>query len=269
MASEFIAYIDESGDDGFYTNPLNGKGSSRWFVLSALVVRRANDHEVRKCLATVRQKLGRPVNFALHFRDLDHNPKKAYLADLGKVPSRTVSVVAHKFANPGNPNPFTQKDQFYRYMIRLLLERVSWLCRDNSEGNGHKGEVELIFSNRGSMSYADVCSYLSLLKTKPSNQVRIDWDVIDPANVDTKIHSQLAGLQAVDAVAYSTYAAVEKNKYGMVDTGYLEMIKGLLYRHKDQWGNQTFWNYGLKLWPDGLEKTVAANPYLKELAALK
>ena len=34
MKSSFIAYVDESGDEGFVFNP-DGSGSSRWFVLSA------------------------------------------------------------------------------------------------------------------------------------------------------------------------------------------------------------------------------------------
>jgi hypothetical protein len=40
----FRVYIDESGDEGFkFDQP--GKGSSRWFVLSAVVTREENDRD--------------------------------------------------------------------------------------------------------------------------------------------------------------------------------------------------------------------------------
>ena len=45
MTSSFVAYMDESGDEGFKFLP-NDQGSSRWFVLSALVIRKENDLQV-------------------------------------------------------------------------------------------------------------------------------------------------------------------------------------------------------------------------------
>lgn len=45
MTASFVAYVDESGDEGFKFLP-NEKGSSRWFVLSAMVIRKENDLQV-------------------------------------------------------------------------------------------------------------------------------------------------------------------------------------------------------------------------------
>jgi hypothetical protein len=43
----YIAYIDESGDDGIArVAPLDPNGASEWFVLSALVVRNSNNPEL-------------------------------------------------------------------------------------------------------------------------------------------------------------------------------------------------------------------------------
>jgi hypothetical protein len=39
MAASFVAYIDESGDEGFKF----AKGSSEWFVLSAAITRKRFD----------------------------------------------------------------------------------------------------------------------------------------------------------------------------------------------------------------------------------
>ena len=59
MPSSFVTYIDESGDEGFVFNP-DGSGSSRWFVISAVVFRKANDLQSVACLKEVRGLLGKP-----------------------------------------------------------------------------------------------------------------------------------------------------------------------------------------------------------------
>ena len=56
MKSSFIAYIDESGDEGFVFNS-DGSGSSRWFVLSAAVIRQSCDLQMVSCLKEVRSIL--------------------------------------------------------------------------------------------------------------------------------------------------------------------------------------------------------------------
>lgn len=56
MASSFIAYVDESGDEGFTFNA-DGTGSSRWLVLSAAVFRRSNDLAAVNALKAARSRL--------------------------------------------------------------------------------------------------------------------------------------------------------------------------------------------------------------------
>ena len=43
MAHSFIAYIDESGDEGFSFAANPGQGSSHWFVISAAMIPTAMD----------------------------------------------------------------------------------------------------------------------------------------------------------------------------------------------------------------------------------
>ena len=52
MNPSFVVYIDESGDEGFVFNG-DGSGSSRWFVLSATVIRKVNDLQIVSCLKEV------------------------------------------------------------------------------------------------------------------------------------------------------------------------------------------------------------------------
>ncbi len=143
--SSFVAYIDESGDEGFVFRE-DGSGSSRWFVLSAIVVRQMNDLMLVKCLADVRNVLRKLPKTPLHFVDLKHEQRVPYIRRIGELPVRTISVAIYKPAIQ-EPEKFqNEKYRLYRYATRLLLERISWLCRDQrqpsccwSESPGYAG----------------------------------------------------------------------------------------------------------------------------------
>jgi len=95
MNPSFMVYIDESGDEGFVFNP-DGSGSSRWFVLSAAIIRQTNDLQMVACLKEVRQVLGKAPKTPLHFVDLKHEQRVPYIRRVGELPIRTVSVLIHK-----------------------------------------------------------------------------------------------------------------------------------------------------------------------------
>jgi hypothetical protein len=260
MPSSFRVYIDESGDEGFVFRP-DGTGSSRWFVLSAVVVRTRNDFEVVRCLADVRQVLGKAKNRQLHFVDLKHEQRRPYVARIAKTPVRAISIAAHK-PNCDQKLFCATKYLLYRYLTRLLVERISWLCRDHRVTGEGDGTAELVFSNRTNMSYQDIRDYLNVLKADP--QVRIEWTVIDSKKVVAIAHEKLAGLQAADALASSVYFAANLNRYGLNETSYAKTLWPTFYRHQD-----ALWNYGLKWFPNDFSATKAANPHLEELAGWK
>ena len=85
MKSSFIAYVDESGDEGFVFNA-DGSGSSRWFVLSAAVIRRTNDLQMVQCLKEVREVLKKEPKTPLHFVDLKHEQRVPYIRRVEKWP---------------------------------------------------------------------------------------------------------------------------------------------------------------------------------------
>src|SRR5215469_17796381 len=92
MAAEFVAYIDESGDEGFNF----GKGSTEWFVLSAVVVRSSLDLQTVKLLDTVRATLGVAPKKGLHFRDLKHQQRLPYVHAIANATVCATSVLVHK-----------------------------------------------------------------------------------------------------------------------------------------------------------------------------
>lgn len=256
----FRVYVDESGDEGFVFRD-KGQGSSRWLVVSAVVTRRGQDMEVVELMDRVRALLGRPPRQQLHFVKLTHAQRIAYAREIGKVRIRTVSVLIHK---PSIDDPETfqaQKHQLYRYASRLLLERVSWLCRDHRVAGQGNGFAEIVFSNRGQMSYDDLREYLCKLRDKPDGGVNIEWSAIDPSRVRAVQHAQMAGLQVADAVASSAFAAVNPNQFGDTESRYLLESLPVAYRYQ-----RKVLGYGLKFWPGDIDVLEKENPRLRVLA---
>ena len=254
----FRVYVDESGDEGFVFRE-RGRGSSRWLVLSAAVTRREHDAIVVELMDAVRELLQRPRRQQVHFVKLSHAQKTAYAREIGKARLRTVSVLIHKPSIEGPETFQAQKHRLYRYATRLLLERVSWLCRDHRLKEQGDGFAEIIFSNRGQMSYEDLRDYLCRLRDKPG--VQIDWSVIDPVRVRAVQHAQMAGLQVVDAIASSAFAAVNANQFGDTEERYLLELLPVAYRRKGKVSG-----YGLKFWPADIDMLLAKDPRLQKLA---
>lgn len=265
MKSSFVAYVDESGDEGFVFNA-DGTGSSRWFVVSAAVIRQTNDLQMVSCLKEVRAVLNKEPKTPLHFVDLKHEQRVPYIRRVGELPIRTVNVLVYK-PLISEPEKFqNMKYLLYRYATRLLLERVSWLCRDHRKPEEGDGFCEVIFSNRSNMSYDDIRDYLRLLlkqsEANPS-QVQIDHTVIDPDRIRAVEHSKLAGLQVADAVASGFHFALKVNRYGETETGYLPHLKKTIYRHK-----AVPLGYGLKFWPEDFATVKTKAPEALNLEGL-
>ncbi|HET7231592.1 MAG TPA: DUF3800 domain-containing protein [Longimicrobium sp.] len=248
MASSFIAYVDESGDEGF-----SFPASSEWFVLSALVLRRQTELEAVKVLDGVKAMLRKEPRRPLHFRKLEHHQRVAYVSELARLKSRmrTVSIMVHK-PSLIQVGTFTEKYLLYRYAARFLLERVSWLCRDHRRADdGGDGTVEVVFSNRKNMSYDDLRTYLDVLRDLPGSG--IDWSVLKRDQVHSLPHDQRRGLQIVDAVASSYWYGLNPNQYGQTEDRYARIIHPLAYARG---GN--YKAYGLKFFPADVEKLLAA-----------
>jgi len=265
MHPSFMVYIDESGDEGFVFNG-DGSGSSRWFVLSAAVIRKVNDLQMVSCLKEVRQVLGKAPKTPLHFVDLKHEQRVPYIRRVGELPIRTVNVLVYK-PLIAEPEKFQNtKYLLYRYATRMLLERVSWLCRDHREPGEGDGFAEIVFSNRSNMSYDDIREYLRLLIRQHDGdpqKVQIDPTVIDPERIRSVEHSKLAGLQVADAVASGLHFAVKVNRYGETETGYLPHLKKSIYRHQ-----KTALGYGIKVWPEDFATLKAKAPETVSLEGL-
>lgn len=247
MVYSFIAYIDESGDDGLigrFRQPGVGGGPSHWFAIGATVWRLSLDLDMVKCAKEIIQRLperkrGKP----LHFTELDHTQRVMATAQLVNKPFRMSGIFAYKpMITDGT---YINKNQLYHYMARYLIERLSWLCRDHRkyvpEGDGR---LKIIFSRRGGMDYVDFQQYLHLLKKTNNQDVNIHWPVIDIDGVEAQDNGQKYGLQIVDIAIGGLRSALEPDLYGNVEPRFAEMLKFHVYNR-----SKNYLSYGAKLVP--------------------
>lgn len=247
MPSSFVAYIDEAGDDGFKFLPDNA-GSTRWLVLTAVICRRENAHFPVESLKAAMATLGIDPKKPFHFQPMRHEHRNVLLHNIVGKPFRTISVLSYKPHIPSPERFQANKDMLYRYLSRLLIERLSWFCRDMHKASGvGDGKVELIFSNRSSMSYKDLRDYIHLLMIKDANggQVKIHWPSFDAELVRSVPHEKMAGLQVADAVATSYYYGINLSRFGINDASYMNQLRAHAYRHK-----QRYLGYGVKFLTD-------------------
>lgn len=256
MGASFQVYIDESGDDGFSF----GAGSSEWFVLSAVITRSAEDPAAVKVVDTVRQRLGRDPEERkpLHFRDLRHEHRLVLVDEIARKPFRAVNVLVHK-PSINEPETFRERYRLYFYAARYLLERVSWYCRDHRRASDPgDGSADLVFSNRGGMSYRELRDYLRLLESQSGlSDVRVDWSAIRADQVQAFTPGKQMGLQVADAVASAFYHAVQASQYGFAEDRYARMLRPVVYQYQGR-----YLGYGIKLWPGEVQARVSSDERL-------
>lgn len=259
----FVVYVDESGDEGFVFNP-DGSGSSRWFVLSAVVTRRFNDLQMVECLRETRRVLGKAPKTPLHFADLKHEQRVPYIRRVGSLDIRTVNIAVYKPSIREVSRFQGTKHLLYRYTTRFLVERLSWMLSRTGRGRQDQDRsAEIIFSDRANMSYEEIRSCLGRLirqSKSASSGVQIDGSVIDSTQVRSVQHSQLAGLQVADAVATSTHFALRPNRYGETESVYFRHLARTLYRHEGK-----VLSYGMKFWPEEYEALKSKIPQIEDL----
>jgi Protein of unknown function (DUF3800) len=133
MATRFVAYIDESGDEGFhFPEDRPEGGSSKWFVISAVITPIARDKDVIGLARSIRAALQMQPKAVLHFSKLQHEKRVHVINRIATSWLTVTTVIIHK-ERIEKPEIF-QAGAFrlYKYAARLLLERISWYCRDSA-----------------------------------------------------------------------------------------------------------------------------------------
>jgi hypothetical protein len=94
---DFIAYIDEAGDEGFgklKSSPAGG-GQSRWLMIGACIVTAEHDAKLASWRNAIVTKL-KHGRLDLHFRDLNHNQRVMVSEEIAKLPVAAALTLSHK-----------------------------------------------------------------------------------------------------------------------------------------------------------------------------
>src|SRR3981189_2830975 len=101
--NQYVAYIDEAGDEGFGKLATgNAGGQSRWLVIGACIVTRADDLRLPQLRNAICARLGKGTNRTIHFRDLKHNQRIVACQEIAKFPVSICVPLSHKVTIPGS-----------------------------------------------------------------------------------------------------------------------------------------------------------------------
>lgn len=261
---EFTAYIDEAGDDGISrVKPIDENGSSEWFVMSAVIVRKSAEQPMIEMVRRMRQQFGDRQRADIDFRDLAEHQKEQYCGEIGRAKLRSIVVVSHKPNMRGYKNPRAAKmgnrNSFYCWIARLLLERITHLCHAETIQFGRpSAKVKLVFSKNGGVSYSQMRAYFDKLQDQSRAKLLVlprgdlAWPVYDRRLLQVEEHHRLAGLQVADAVASAFYQALEP-KNGLLRPLPATYLKPILARTK-----RGCWDFGLKMMPEPCKSAIDA-----------
>ena len=266
MTSEFIAYIDEAGDEGLgkLKDPAQSGGQSSWLMLGAMIVPANQDLLVPSWKRAIRARFPTMQSRDLHWRKLNHNQRVVVSSELAGFPIHAALTLSHKVTIPGSRHegPFKKPGYLYNYLIRWLLERLIDWCERQSPAE--QSSLRVVFSKRRGTNYEAMKDYLNRLsrgqeaKASPRNT---NWSVLDIDGIRIEDHSKCAGLQLSDCITSAFFTALEPNVYGNTETSYAERLVGKLIKN----GRGRVVNEGLTVVP-GLH---AASPSEHQLQLLR
>jgi hypothetical protein len=256
----FLAIIDEAGDTGLAkVYPTGGsKGSSEWLIIGALVVRLEREPELIPWVRDIREKIRSRQAPALHYRDLNPDRKTIVCHELAQLPVRCFVLCSNKKNMQGHKNDRVEaargastQEYFYNWCVRLLLERVTKFIEAISLREfGAPKHLQIIFSERGGLRYAQTIAYLDLLRQQARSHTtylatrEIKWPIIHPKLITSIPHQMSAGAQLADVIPSAFFEATNTTGKGSLDTSYAKLLKRRMSEH-----NRVFENRGVSLQP--------------------
>ena len=217
----YVLYIDEAGDDGLKrVKPIDENGGSEWLCIGGLLIRADFEADTVEWVRDIRKNINAVQGPALHYRDLSPTKRRRACELLAEYPCRFFSVASNKKNMRGHNNSRAAKrggkQWYYNYCVRLLMERVTDYClQDSSKRFGEPRCIRVIFSARGGHSYGQTKAYWELLKKQATggstylNKREIAYQVLRFGLVEYVPHYSVAGLQLADVVASSVYQAAD------------------------------------------------------------
>lgn len=218
---KYSVYIDESGD-------LGANKGTRWFVLTAVVVKQTDEPIIRNRIKRIREKLKKKE---IHFTHIqDYNARGYIVKELAKESFAYMNVLVDTAKY--DTSKMSSYLVAYNFICRYLIERVSYYLAEKD------GVGDVVLSARSNPHDQELIHYIKD-KLLPYAYNGINRSVF--GKVEAKKAAEWDMLQLADVCASSTFTAFEQNKYGMCTPCFLFALSNHLYRKgKDLKG------YGLK-----------------------
>lgn len=210
-------------------------------MVSACVIRETRLAAASNKLNEILKPHESKPNKFFHFANACHEARVAVCHGLSKLPIRAANVCFNKPMQP-QPHGLDQDGRLHRYALRLLLERISWIARDNRTNGEGNGKCRLTFSQCGGLSYEKLEDYLGVLRHE---QTEIAWDHLDADVFKILQHKDSPWLRAADTFASSLYRAVELSRYGYCEDRYIKILRPRIYSR-----NGNYHSYGMKFMPE-------------------
>lgn len=239
----YIAYIDESGDPGLNTvSPIDPGGSSEWLVLGAVVTAYDRESEPIEWVRKIREACNIRQRPDLHFRTMNRAQKLIACQKLATLPVRCFALCSNKKNMKGYNNPraaqrTSTQEWFYNSCVKYLLERVTEFVLNRSyQDHNCPKHLQLIFSERGGLRYAQTQAYHDLIKNQARSGESFHWkreikhEVMNPNLISCVPHLGSAGVQLADLVASAFYAAAHARDAGRHYTAPAEALKPVMWK---------------------------------------
>lgn len=221
----YTVYVDESGDLGV------GKGT-RWFVITAVIVKKDDEKTIRNVISSVRNKLNLRT---IHFKQIREFNKKLFIVrKFEKLPFTIINVIADTAALE-----LKDSEKTYNFLSKILLERVSWHLRDID------AYADVIFSSRNTRRDNELSTYLT------DKVLNYEWNSVEKdriTSVKCEKMESLDLLQMADVCAASMFRSHEPDSYGIIYPCYMNNLRDHLYDHRGR-----IYSYGIKYYRDSMQ----------------
>jgi hypothetical protein len=126
---EYVAYIDEAGDEGFGKLATETpSGQSRWLMIGACIVSRENDLKLPSLRNQILDLFPKHRARDLHFRNLNHAQKIVACQQIAAFQLGISVVMSHKVTIPGTKYEATFKKKQYLQLLGPLATRKADCC---------------------------------------------------------------------------------------------------------------------------------------------
>lgn len=229
--ADCTVYIDEAGDLGI-------NRGTKWFVLSAVVVNKESESDIRAKMNQIKTKLNIRE---IHLRKISDHNKRAYIVrELGTETFTYMNVLVDttKFDAAKIPD----SNVAYNYICKYLLQRVSSFLE-------HAGKIaDIVLSARGTSRDGELIQYIQdKLLPYPNNY--INASVFDKVTAKTAATWDL--LQLADVCATTMFLTYEINGWGFCTPCFSMALQDHLYRR-----NSRIDTFGIKFFTSDMKPDV-------------